>query len=277
MTKERNASDAAVDTSDDGRFFSEVDVEFIIHELKNPLAIIDTAVHMLLDKPDKYGPLTDQQRKTLKRALRNSKKARNLLADLLEVGRSDAGCVECCRFDPLVTIEAVLMEALEASDLDCWEALQQIGSGADRGSAFARYGIRLAHTDDVRRSQLCQDEIKFRQIMGNLVSNALQHRRRCLEINIDCRENWLIINVIDDGPGVEKENRERIFARYTRLGGCDRLSRRRHGLGLAGARILARHLGGDICVKNAGRQGAVFCLTLPLNLESSLSINDPQA
>jgi signal transduction histidine kinase len=59
----------------------------------------------------------------------------------------------------------------------------------------------------------------------------------------------LVVDVVDDGPGVEKENRELIFTRYARLNQCTILSRTGHGLGLAGARILARHLGGDITVK----------------------------
>jgi signal transduction histidine kinase len=63
---------------------------------------------------------------------------------------------------------------------------------------------------------------------------------------------------------VEEENRELIFERYSRLKACTLLSRTGHGLGLAGARILARHLGGDIIVKNKRDTGAVFRLTLPL-------------
>ena len=85
-----------------------------------------------------------------------------------------------------------------------------------------------------------------------------------------CREDQLIVDVVDDGPGVEKENRELIFERYTRLKECVLLSRTGHGLGLAGARILARHLGGDITVKSNPGPGAVFCLTLPLIYQERL-------
>jgi signal transduction histidine kinase len=268
MTKERKAIGAG------GGFFSDIDVEFLVHELKSPLSIIDTAVYMLLEKQDKYGPLSDRQRKTLKRALRNSRKARNLLANLLEVGRSGAGCIQCCRFDPLSAVDDVLMEAVEASDAEHWEELQEIDPEPDRAVALNRYGIRIRCTDGARCVQLRQDETKFRQIVGNLVNNALQHRRRWLEVSIDCRDEWLIIDVGDDGPGVEKENREVIFERYTRLKSGELLSRSGHGLGLAGARILARHLGGDITVRNNSGHGATFCLTLPLNFESNPSCSD---
>ncbi len=87
---------------------------------------------------------------------------------------------------------------------------------------------------------------------------------------MDLLEDQLIIEVVDDGPGVEKENRELIFERYKRLKACVLLSRTGHGLGLAGARILARHLGGDITVKSGRSSGAAFRLTLPLTFHESI-------
>ena len=248
----------------DSGFFRDINVEFLIHELKDPISVIETAVRILLEKRDKCGSLTDRQEKTLKRALRNSKKARCLLADLLEVGRSDSGCIQCCRFDPVTAVDEALMEALETVDTGLWEAVQDIGPGPDREVVLKQRGIRFACSDGVRRAELCQDETKFRQIVGNLIKNALQHRHRHLEIGMGCREGRLIVDVVDDGPGIEKENRELIFERYTRLKECVLLSRTGHGLGLAGARILARHLGGDITVRDNRGTGAAFCLALPL-------------
>ena len=266
MTEEKIATNDSIDQSADGGFFRDINVEFLIHELKDPISVIETAVRMLLEKPDKFGPLTDRQVKTLNRALRNSKKARSLLADLLEVGRSDAGCFQCCRFDPASILDEVLMEALEAFDANSWETIQRIGQGPDKHAILRQLGIHLTCSDVVRGTQLCQDEAKFRQIVGNLIKNALQHRRQQLEVSMAVLEDQLIIEVVDDGPGVEKENRELIFERYTRLKACALLSRTGHGLGLAGARILARHLGGDITVKSNRGTGAAFRLTLPLTL-----------
>ena len=266
MTEEKITTNDSIDQSADGGFFRDINVEFLIHELKDPISVIETAVRMLLEKPDKFGPLTDRQVKTLNRALRNSKKARSLLADLLEVGRSDAGCFQCCRFDPATILDEVLMEALEAFDASPWETIQEIGQGPDKHAILRQLGIHLTGSDVVRGTQLCQDEAKFRQIVGNLIKNALQHRRQQLEVSMAVLEDQLIIEVVDDGPGVEKENRELIFERYTRLKACALLSRTGHGLGLAGARILARHLGGDITVKSNRGTGAAFRLTLPLTL-----------
>lgn len=266
MIKDSIETDNPVGPSTDSGFFRDINVEFLIHELKDPISVIETAVRMLLEKPDKFGPLTDRQEKALNRALRNSKKARSLLADMLEVGRSDAGCFRRCRFNPASIIDEVLMEALESFGANPCEAVPEGGQGPDRDALLNQLGIHLTCSEVVRGAQLCQDEAKFRQILGNLIKNALQHRRRRLEIGMDVLEDQLIVEVVDDGPGVEKENRELIFERYTRLKACVLLSRTGHGLGLAGARILARHLGGDITVKSNLGAGAAFRLVLPLTL-----------
>jgi signal transduction histidine kinase len=149
-------------------------------------------------------------------------------------------------------------------------------SPSERDALLVGSGIRIVCSDNARQAQLCQDSTKFRQIVGNLIKNAFQHRRRWLEIAVDCFEDRLLVEVVDDGPGVEKENRELIFMRYTRMKPCATLSRTGHGLGLAGARILARRLGGDIAVKCDRGQGTVFRLTLPLVYEQPEELSEQE-
>jgi signal transduction histidine kinase len=76
--------------------------------------------------------------------------------------------------------------------------------------------------------------------------------------------------VRDDGPGIEPDHHELIFRRYTQVKECTLGERRGHGLGLAGALILARSIGGDIRVTSRKGQGATFRLTLPRELTQSV-------
>ncbi len=248
-------------------FFRDMNVEFLIHELKNPVAVIESAIRMLLEKPNKYGMLTDRQNKSLHRALRNAKKVRDMLADLLEVGRSDAGWFHCSSFNPVAVIDRTLMAVLEATDNRLWEILHEIGEDPARLTMLERSGIHLSYTTKDPIFRIWQDETKFAQIVGNLIKNALQHRTQHLFIDIKGDENHLFVEVKDDGPGVKEGHQELIFQRYTQLGPSPSLSRTGHGLGLAGARILARHLGGDITVGNRSGGGASFCLRLPFTFE----------
>ena len=253
-------------STDENPFFRGVDVEFIIHELKDPISVVETALRLLLERREKYGPLSPRQEKTLTRALRNSKKAGRLLADLLEVGRADKGCCLGSAFRPLPVVNATMRESLETAAPALWETLGPSAEQPSIDAVLAEHGIRIQCTDAAREANLCQDENKFRQIVGNLIKNALHHRRQRLEIRLDCRQDCLTVEVADDGPGIAEKNRELIFNRYTRLNARAPLSRSGHGLGLAGARIMARRLGGDITVADADGAGAVFCLVLPMTL-----------
>ena len=130
-----------------------------------------------------------------------------------------------------------------------------------------RNGIYLDFSTRVIDSEIFQDEIKFRQIVGNLLKNALHHRREKLDIKMDIEDDVVSLTVSDDGPGVEPDHHEMIFKRYAQVKECSIVPRKGHGLGLAGALILAQCLGGDIKIVSEKGQGAAFCLTLPVSME----------
>ena len=85
----------------DARFLREVNIEFLVHELKDPLAVVEAGLRCLLERQDRYGALTERQANTLQRSLRSTRKAWGILNDLLEVGRAEAACRCCSRFSPL--------------------------------------------------------------------------------------------------------------------------------------------------------------------------------
>jgi signal transduction histidine kinase len=108
------------------------------------------------------------------------------------------------------------------------------------------------------------DETKFRQIVTNLIKNGLYHRSKALNIQLQKKANQLLLTVQDDGPGVAFEHHQLVFEQYKQIDPLPDISRSGHGLGLAGAQILARCLGGDIELDSQKGQGAVFCVTLPI-------------
>ncbi len=244
-------------------FFREIQVEFLIHELKDPLSVVETGLRTLLERREKYGDLTTKQEKTLKRSLRNTRKAREMLYGLLEVGRSQAGCVRPSRF----RLGPAVIEVIG----DCIETVT--GSGdlpelsvdpAEAAADLIRYDISL-EMDETADLELEQDETKFRQILSNLLRNALHHRRKRLDVRFHRSGDRLRIDITDDGIGIPSRHHEVIFERYAQVEvpECDMPDRRGHGLGLAGARIMARTLNGDIIIESESGRGATFRLTLP--------------
>ena len=245
-------------------FFRDLSVEFLIHELKDPIAVIEAGARTLLEKQDNFGSLSPRQEKTVRRVIRNAHKARDMLYSLLEVGRSESGRFDCNLFKPVETTLDVLVNCLEVQDPSITEMIRR-QQDMDRALAHLNsYGISLSAAPDLIRMDMRQDQVKYRQIIGNLVKNALHFRHEQIGITMNVKGDFLMVAVIDDGPGVEPEHCESIFRRYTQSNDCTLATRQGHGLGLAGARIMARCLGGDIQLTCNKTQGTVFTLSLPM-------------
>lgn len=249
------------------QFFREIEIQFLIHELKDPIAIVETGLRTLLEKKGKFGPLLPKQENTLKRTLRNTKKAREMLNNLMEIGRSESGCFICSHFQPAKSVYQAMKDSLEIMTGPLSEEIGKYQAEKDALELLSRNGIHLDISPRISDAEIFQDEVKFRQIVGNLLKNALHHRREHLEIKMDIEDDVVSLTVSDDGPGVEPDHHEMIFKRYAQVKECAIVPRKGHGLGLAGALILARCLGGDIKIVSEKGQGAVFCLTLPVRME----------
>ena len=249
-------------------FFREIEIQFLIHELKDPISIIETGLRTLLEKKEKFGPLVPKQENTLKRTLRNTKKAREMLNNLMEIGRSESGCFICNHFQPAKSVYQAMKDSLEIMTGPLSDEIGKYEAQEDAVELLNRNGIYLDFSPRVIDSEIFQDEIKFRQIVGNLLKNALHHRREKLDIKMDIEDDVVSLTVSDDGPGVEPDHHEMIFKRYAQVKECSIVPRKGHGLGLAGALILAQCLGGDIKIVSEKGQGAAFCLTLPVSMEN---------
>ncbi len=252
------------------QFFRELEIQFLIHELKDPIAIIETGLRTLLEKREKFGSLSAKQENTLKRSLRNTKKTRSMLNNLLEIGRSQSGCFVCSHFQPAKSVFQIMKDALEIMTGPLAEEIGKYQDEKDAIKLLSQNGIFRDTSSEATNIEMFQDEIKFCQIVGNLLKNALHHRRNRVEIKMAVEGQDLLMLVSDDGPGVDPEHQELIFKRYAQVKECSIVPRKGHGLGLAGALILARCLGGDIAIEGQKGQGATFRLTLPLKLESSV-------
>lgn len=257
------------ETSSPTQFFRDIEIEFLIHELKDPISIIESGTRAMLEKQKKYGELSTRQEKTLKRNLRSVRKVREMLNGLLEIGRSEAGQFACRSFQALDSMYTVMREILDTSTAHApdTEESHEPGSEGQLQQFFRQHGISFDISSQAGEIELFQDETKFRQIFGNLLKNALHHRKECVHIRLAREGGSIQIDVADDGPGVSDEHREAIFQRYTRITPQPDQSRQGHGLGLAGALILARCLGGDIELHSIRGQGATFRLILPITFD----------
>lgn len=245
-------------------FFRNVNIEFLVHELKDPVGIVETGVRMLMEKQVPSLLNTPGPERTLQRILRNARKTRDMLNELLEVGRAHNVCFHCRPFQPLAALQRIVVEVVEINDPQLYEEIKNIPTDPERLILLARKGIRIEVASAAEGLSLAQDEVKFRQIAGNLIKNSFYYRRRHLLIHLACQHERFSVSVRDDGPGIAPIHHEAIFQRYKQVTPCPGMARNGHGLGLAVARILARAMGGDITVDSELGQGALFHLNLPL-------------
>ncbi len=267
-------ADALDETAEDKCFFRQLNVEFLIHELKDPLSVIETNARMLIAQQSPGPEPTGRTVKGLQRILRGTQKARALLWDLLEVGRAESACFDCHAFQPEPVLKQILVEAVETHAPELYEKMAALEGLDAQLACLAREGVRMDVQPAAAEVQMTQDETKFRQVAVNLFKNAMSYRRRMVLIHLALRHDFFTLSVRDDGPGIEETHHEMIFQRYKQAH-CDaRVARSGHGLGLAAARILARTMGGNIYLESQLGHGALFRLELPIDFPAA---RDPSA
>lgn len=219
------------------------------HELRTPLNGIIGFNDLL--GGEFFGPLNEKQKEYVKRIETSGKHLLDLISDLLDIAKIDARAMdpELESFPPNQIIEdmVLLMQA-----------------------QFRIKGLTVNTTTDPKISQITGDLRKCKQIMLNLLSNALKFTPKGGKIQIqvgETKDNAIRILVNDNGPGIAAENHDSIFTEFhqadpsrdTNLGGT--------GIGLALTQRLVKLHGGEIGVDSEIGKGSSFWFTLPIRRE----------
>jgi CheY-like chemotaxis protein len=216
------------------------------HELRTPMTAIRGFSDLLLDSE-----LDEADREYVQTILRNSDHLLAIINEILDLARVEAGRMK---------IELASTSAARIA-LDV-EALL--------GERAAARGLTLAaRVDGVIPAHLQSDQLRIRQILINLVSNAIRHTERgsvTLSLGIDdpgAAEPRLLFRVIDTGVGMSEEQLARLFQPFAQV---DHSAERRAGgtgLGLVISQKLAAALGGAIEISSQPGQGTVATFSLP--------------
>jgi two-component system sensor histidine kinase/response regulator len=215
----------------------------VSHELRTPLNAIIGFSAVLLDDPDH--PLTPVQREDMQSIYSNGRFLLNLITDLLDLARIEAGHLKLDR-------SPVELAPLIDEVVDTVEGLRQEGD----------VRLLLDLPDDL--PQVDADADRVRQILLNLLSNAVKFTERGA-ITISAHQPqaaYLSITVADTGIGIPLERQHQLFDEFSQFHG--RRSRTHGtGLGLAITRRLVEAHGGTIRVESVPGRGSSFTFTLP--------------
>lgn len=199
------------------------------HELRTPLTRMHTTLEVDGDPADPLWASILEEVVGLER----------LVDDLLVLARRDSGV-------------APRREPVDLDDLVVEEARRIRVEG--RGEVDLR---------GVTGAQLVGDPDELRRVVRNLLDNAARHAAR--HVAVACREErgGVVLEVADDGPGIDAADRERIFERFARLDEARGGDSGGTGLGLAIVAAITRAHGGTVTVDDTPGGGARFTVRLP--------------
>jgi signal transduction histidine kinase len=194
------------------------------HELRSPLASIRTQLEVALDHPDRQ---------------HWSDTAAGVLADTLRLARLADDLLLLARLDERGTRPAV-REPVDLAAL--------VRTAAERHPATR---VPLDAPDERTPVTVRGDAIGLTRMLDNLIDNATRHAATRVGVRLHRTGPWAEVSVTDDGPGIPEADRERVFARFTRLDEGRSRDEGGAGLGLAIVRETARAHGGDAYLADA--------------------------
>ncbi len=231
--------------------------DLFVHDLTGPLSVVATTVKSLLSRMEVYGSLTEQQKRSLERIERNSKKAQIILKEILDVSRCEENLFQKNEFYMQSLVKDALVNVMQTMDADVAERLEKVESSEAVQDVFEEQGISVRVTGKYAGSPFFHDRRKVQLILENLMSNALKYRRKRMDISIS-GETDLVILVSDDGCGIPKNEQEVMFKRFMQLKHDELRQAEGLGLGLFCVKALVETMGGEITVTSKEGCGTTF-------------------
>jgi len=247
VEKEREAIEANTSKSE---FVTNVS-----HEIRTPMTAILGYTDLLSEMEN-----SQLQKKYLHIIKENGQFLLSLVNDLLDFSKMEAGKLE-------------LSPTHISPHKTCCEVIDLLKHRAQTKNIDFRFRAELPLPETI-----ISDEIRVRQILINLCSNAIKFTQQgTVEISLvyDNAANALIFSVTDDGIGMTKKQMKKLFASFSQ---ADSSITRRFGgsgMGLAISARLANILGGEILVKSKPNQGSTFSYHFPLPDKPTRFINFP--
>jgi signal transduction histidine kinase len=195
----------------------------VSHEIRTPLTAVAGYIELLRD-PDSGMP-TDERRQMLDLVSRQASDLTHLIEDLLVAARAEAGSLEvtCVDVNPRAQVAQVL-EGLDQS------RVVEVQVDGEAGSILG-------------------DPNRVRQVFRNLLTNAFRYGGPKVRVQLTESDDAVHVLVLDDGPPIPLEDRERMFEAYRQAGGGKKVSGS-VGLGLSISRLLTEEMGGSLTYRH---------------------------
>lgn len=216
----------------------------VSHELRTPLTAISGAVSLL--RNGATDPLSETGERLLSIALDNSQRLNELINDLLDMEKLEAGKLEL--------------------DLQP-HALRPIVEQALRtNQPFAdRFHVHWQLSENLPEVEVMVDERRLQQVLTNYLSNAAKFSHSGDRVRIEWQQEGdsVTVRVVDQGIGIAREQQPLLFNKFSQLDTSDKRQRGGTGLGLAICKELIERMNGQLGVESEAGKGACFWFKVP--------------
>jgi signal transduction histidine kinase len=236
------AYEAERSTADELRRLSALRADFVSlvsHELRSPMAAVIGAARTLQAR---WRELTPEQRQSFLGLIGDeTSRLATLIDDVLDTSRIEAGTF-----------------SFTFSDVDLGELLRDVVAAAEVAQDEVELATEVGALPAVRG-----DRERLRQVIQNLIDNAVKYSNAGGRVSVRALadDGHVVIDVIDEGPGIAPEDQHLIFEKFGRSSGG--AAKPGTGLGLFIARSIAEAHGGTLDVESVPERGSVFRLELP--------------
>jgi len=220
-------------------------VSVVSHELRTPLTAISEGINLVAD--GSLGATTDGQHRFLDLARRNCARLTELIDDLLDLSKIEAG-----RMDVRRSRTDLAQMLIETRDVFA-------AAARDKGLSIDAFGVESP-------AFVHADERMIRRVLSNLVSNAVKFTDRgSIRLTLHSGIGQVRIEVADTGIGIPAAEHARIFEKFHQVCQGTRPRPPGTGLGLALSRQMIEMNSGRISFESSEGRGSTFRFTLPLD------------
>ena len=216
------------------------------HQLKTPISIIKGYLEELLS-PD-LGMVNDKQKEYLEDALTNVKRMSLLVNHVLEISRIDEGRYQ-------LFVEKFALEKLTKEVIDTF------------GGWAKASNVNIIYQPEKNLPLVSSDSFKIRQVVENVISNALKYKGPGLGIvviTVKKGDNEVIFSCCDNGIGLSPEDKDKMFTKFYRSEKAVELDPSGTGLGLVINKAIINLSGGKIWFEENLDRGITFYFSLPI-------------
>jgi PAS domain S-box-containing protein len=222
-------------------------VRMASHDLKNPLMAVNGLAGLVQDLCPPGSEMTEEAADCLKRIKRSTEIMYSIILDFLDFRAIEDGHLR-------LNIQPVSLGEIAR---DVVKMNRQYANGKK-----IKMEVRCAEN----LPRVSADPDRARQVIENLVNNAIKFSPREASIHVRCqRDNgWVALEVVDSGPGLTEEDLKNVFKKYSRMKNRPTGGEISVGLGLAISRELTELQGGEIGVRNNPDHGCTFWIRMPV-------------